>query len=642
MANGYTGKILRVDLSDGSMWTEEHDDAFYRRYFGGRALVAYYLLSETKPGADPLGPDNLLILAPGVVTGTSVSGNGRNGVGALSPLTGGFGNAEAGGFWGAELKRSGFDAIVVRGKAAKPTYLWIKEGVAELRDASHLWGKTTGETEEILFKDHNDRNLKTCLIGQGGENLVRVASIINDRNRSAGRTGLGAVMGSKMLKGIAVKARGQLPTADPKSILAIQKWMTKNLDLTSLLHDTGTAGHLRSLSAAGGLPTYNFQEGTFAGDDKISGQTMRDTILVKRETCYACAVRCKRVVEVKDDYQVDPAYGGPEYESLSAMGNLNGVDNLHALAKANEMCAAYGMDTIGVGAVIAWALECAEKGLITEEDTDGLKLEWGNAKLLLQLVDMIAHREGFGDVLADGAVRASHRIGRGSEQYVLAVKGQEYPMHEPRIKHALGIGYAVSPTGADHMHNMHDTIMATKGWAYDAMKESYGEGRDWETINHHGLDTEKMELWYAFTHWRHFLDSAGMCHFLPYSPSQLVQLVNGATGWNTTEEELLEVGELSDTLARAVNYREGYSGDHDHLHKRIHGRFRNDASSTGKPMDPEETAGAIKWVYERSGWDGDGAPKKDILDKFGVSWVYEAMQPTPETIESKREMVTAG
>jgi aldehyde:ferredoxin oxidoreductase len=641
VANGYTGKILRVDLTTGTTSIDEHDDAFYRKYMGGRALVAYYLLKETKPGTDPLGPDNLAIFAPGVVTGTNVSGNGRNGVGALSPLTGGFGNAEAGGYWGAELKRAGWDAIVVKGKSPKPVYVAINERNVEFRDASHLWGKTVGETEDLMRDELGDQLVRTCLIGPAGENLVRYACVINDRSRFAGRTGIGAVMGSKNLKGITVRAgRGSLPVSDPGAIKGVQKWLTENLNLVHHFYDVGTAGGLKGLSMAGGLPTFNFQEGSFAGDDKITGTTMRDTILVKRDTCYACAVRCKRVVEVKEPIEVDRRYGGPEYESLSALGNNNGVDDLIKLAKASEQCAALGLDSISAGMAIGWALEAAQEGKLTEAETGGIKLEWGNGDLVLRLLDDIAHRRGpLGDLLAEGTARASRKVGRGTEEFTLVVKGQEFPMHEPRIKHALGVGYALSPTGADHMHNMHDTGFLKEGRGHEVLRDAWGI--EAKPVEAHGLDDNKMEMWFYFAHWRHFLDAVGMCHFLPYTPEHLVTLVNGATGWDTTKQELLEAGVRAATMARAVNLREGYDHAADVLPKRLYGGFRNNNSATGKPLDPAEVEDAILRVFNRAGWDEQGRPTRQTLEKLGISWVHEAMQPSETSAGSKKELVFA-
>jgi aldehyde:ferredoxin oxidoreductase len=512
MSYGYTGKILKVDLSDGSIEAEQRDEAFYRRYLGGRALSLYYLLNEMPAGVDPLGPENVLVFAPGVLTGAAVSGQGRNGVAAKSPLTGGLGSTEAGGYWGSELKRAGFDAIVVRGQAESPVYLWIKDGKVELRDAQHLWGMTTGDCEDALREELGDKGVRTALIGPSGENLVRYAIVVNDRSHFAGRTGMGAVMGSKRLKGIAVRAtpgESRMEIAEDTGVRETARWMGSNLDLVERLHDTGTAGGLKNLSLGGGLPTWNFQAGHFDGDDKLDGATMRDTILIKRDTCAACAVRCKRVVQADEPYEIDPKYGGPEYESLGALGSSTGVDDLLAAAKANEVCAAYGLDTISAGVSIAFAMECYEHGLLTEEDTGGLALHWGDGDLMLKLLDMINLREGFGDLLAEGVARMAEQIGPEAETYAMHVKGQEIPMHEPRIKHTLGVGYALSPTGADHMHNIHDTMYTGEGDALDKIRSI---DPDLDPVEATGINEEKVKLYFqALFPPRQPAASVGLC-----------------------------------------------------------------------------------------------------------------------------------
>jgi aldehyde:ferredoxin oxidoreductase len=626
MAHGFTGKILHVDLTESRHWVEEPDDDFYRKMMGGRALVAHYLLTEVPPGADPFGPENVFVFAPGIVTGSTFSGQGRNGFGGKSPLTGGLGSAEAGGYAGAELKRAGYDAVVVHGKAAKPSYIWIKDGAVEIRDGSAVWGLDIADAQEKIREEVGDKGARTTLIGPGGENLVRFSCVINDISHFAGRTGLGAVMGSKNLKGFAIKAKGALPVNDRKPSLDLAKWMTENLDLTWHFHDVGTAGGLRALSMAGGLPTYNFQEGSFENNEKITGTTMRDTILIKRDTCYACAVRCKRVVQVEDTERgisVDPIYGGPEYESLSALGNNCGVDDLIALAKANERCAALGLDTISTGMAIAWAMECAERGLLKPEDVGGVDLRFGDAQGMLDAVEAIGKRSNaLGDLLAEGTYRAAEKIGRGTDEYVIHVKKQEFPLHEPRIKHALGMGYMVSPTGADHMHNMHDTVAASEGPFMNRMREY---NPDLKTIEPHGFDENKLELHWSFTTWRHFCDSVGLCHFLPYSPSQMVSVVNGMTGWDVDINEIFEVGQRTATMARLYNLREGLDASTDTLPKRFYGPFRNDNSATGKPMDEAETNEARKWHYRRNGWDDNGVPTPETLQKLGLDQYASAL-----------------
>ncbi|MFQ6057825.1 MAG: aldehyde ferredoxin oxidoreductase family protein [Anaerolineae bacterium] len=621
MAYGYNGRILHVDLTGRRITTEEPPEEFYRRYLGGRALVAYYLLREMAPGADPLGPENVLVFAPGVITGSFLSGQGRNGVGAKSPLTNAFGNAEVGGFWGAELKRAGFDAIVIRGRAERPVYLWVHQGQAEIRDAAHLWGKTTGETEDLIRQELGDRAVRTALIGPAGERLVRYACVVNDRSHFAGRTGLGAVMGAKNLKGIAVRApqgKGLMEVADPRGVQAMARWMGANLDKVSGLHDAGTAGGLRALHKASGLPTFNFRAGSFEGHEAITGQRMRDTILVRRETCFACAVRCKRVVEVKEPYRVDPQYGGPEYETLAALGSNAGIADLLALAKANEMCAAYGLDTISAGATIAFAMECFERGLLTIEDTGGIELRFGDAAAMLKILELVIRREGMGDLLAEGVWRAAQEIGQGAEEFALHVKGQELPMHEPRIKHALGVGYAVSPTGADHMHNMHDTLYRKETESLRQLR-AFGP---FQPLPAEELGEDKMRLFFHHVNWRHFLDCVVMCDFLPYDPPQMADIVRAVTGWDVDIWELLRVGERAATMARAFNAREGFTRQDDTLPQRFFQPFTHGSSDRGTPLSRQAFEEAKETYYKMMGWDPTtGIPTADRLRELDIGWM---------------------
>ncbi len=621
MAFGYTGKILRVDLTNRKIEAEARDDAFYRTYLGGRGMVGYYLLSELARGVEPLSPENVLVFAAGPLTGAAVSGQGRNGAGAKSPLTGGFGNAEGGGYWGAELKRAGLDGIIVTGRADRPVYLWIHDGHAEFRDAAHLWGKTSGQAEDALRAELGDRAIRTALIGPAGERLVRFAAIVNDRSHFVGRNGLGAVMGSKNLKGIAVRAapgKGQMEIAHPEGVQSLAKWMGANLDKVAGLHDHGTARILRSLSKAGGLPTFNFRDGHFDANEKITGQTMSATILVKQETCYACAVRCKRVVQVNESAygSVDPLYGGPEYETLAGFGSLEGNDDLIALAKANELCAAYGFDTISLGNIIAFAMECYERGIISAQDTDGIELRFGNARAMLEVIEKIAQREGFGDVLAEGVARAARSIGRGAEEFAMQVHGQEIPMHEPRLKQGLGVGYAVSPTGADHNHNMHDTYYTKQGPAVEDLRTL---DPAIHAVPANDLSPDKVRIVTAMTNWMHFWDSAVMCQFLPYSTQQMTDLMNAATGWEMTAQDYLRSGERAATLARLYNLREGWDSREDTLPKRFFEAFAS-GPLAGTALPREQFATATREYYRQMGWDENGVPTSECLRDLGIAW----------------------
>ncbi len=624
MSFGYTGKILRVDLSAQTSTTESRDDAFYRAYLGGRGAVAYTLMRELRKGIDPLGPENVLNFEAGPLTGAAVSGQGRNGAGAKSPLTGGLGNAEGGGYWGAELKRAGWDGVIITGRAPHPVYLWIHDDTAELRDASHLWGRTTGETEDALRAELGDRAIRTALIGPAGEKLIRFAAIVNDRSHFVGRTGLGAVMGSKNLKGIAVRAspgKPRMEIANPAGVQTLSKWMGSHLDLVAGLHDHGTARILRSLNKAGGLPTYNFRDGDFAGYEKINGQTMSATILVKQDTCYACAVRCKRVVQVRTSPYgaVDPLYGGPEYETLGAFGSMEGIDDLIALAKANELSAAYGFDTISLGVAIAFGMECFERGLVSVQETGGVELGFGNPHAMLQMIDQITRREGFGQVLGEGVVRAAQIIGRGADQVAMHVHGQEIPMHEPRLKQGLGVGYAVSPTGADHNHNFHDTYYTKEGEAVRQLREL---DPSIHALPAADLSADKVRMVVALANWMHLFDSSVMCQFLPYSPQQLTDLLNAVTGWERNTQEYLRIGERAATLSRLYNLREGWTAQGDVLPQRFHEPFAS-GPLAGTAVPSDTFAAAVGEYYRQMGWDDQGRPTLERLRELGLEWAAQ-------------------
>ena len=616
MAYGYNGKVLRVNLSNKEISTEELDDIFYRRYMGGRGFIGYYLLKELEPGIDPLSPDNKLIFATGVITGGRIGGSGRNSVGAKSPLTNGYGEAEAGGYWGPELKRTGYDAIIFEGKSEKPVYLWIGSDGPELRDANHLWGKITFDAQEAIREELGDRAIKTALIGPAGEKLSLLACIANDITHMYGRTGMGAVMGSKNLKAVAVRGKKPPAVADPDKIKEIIKWLNENYSRG--FQDVGTAGGVMGLSRSGGLPTRNFQEGSFEGAEAISGQTMRDTILIKRDTCYGCPIRCKRVVKTEGKYEVDPSYGGPEYETIGSLGSNCGVDNLEAIAKGNELCNANSIDTIGVGTTIAFAMECFENGLITEKDTGGIKLKFGNADAMVKMVEMICKREGMGELLADGCMRAAEKIGKGAEDFAMHSKGQEFPMHEPRWKQGMGMGYAISPTGADHMQSIHDGGSGEHPGGL--LRLGVLEG-----LPSNDLSSGKVRMFVYQQHWNSFGNCAGLCVFLPYSYNKQAEVIQAITGWDVTTWELMKVGQRGTTMARAFNVREGFTKEDDYLPKRMHQAFTS-GPLEGVAVGEDRLNEAMSVYYDMMGWDREtGVPTRGGLQELDVEWVADLL-----------------
>ncbi|NTU74901.1 MAG: aldehyde ferredoxin oxidoreductase family protein, partial [Anaerolineaceae bacterium] len=460
--NGSSMKILHVDLSTGKIDIETMSEDFYRLYPGGKALAGYILLKDIPPHTEPFSPENVLVFANGLLTGAPVSTTTRYVVSARSPLTMGYGESEAGGFWGPELKMAGFEAIVVKGCAAEPVYLWIHDGEAEVRPAKHLWGRMTAEVQEDIRTELGDDKIRVLQIGIAGENLVRYAGITNDLRHFNGRNGLGAVMGSKKLRAIAVRGntRYQSFANDPETLMTLGKKLAKAVKDNPLswdLQDRGTPGIVGPLNASGMLPTRNFRQGVFENVDEIKWEAYEKHLLSARRSCYACAVRCKR--EVTLDGKVSE-YGGPEYETIGAFGPNCGVSDLMAIARANELCNAYMLDSISTGATISFAMECFEHGLIGLEETGGIDLRFGNAQAMLQMIDLIAHRQGFGALLAEGSRRAAEQIGGDAHYFAIQVKGQELAMHEPRGKYNVGMGYAISEIGADHLVVAHDTALS--------------------------------------------------------------------------------------------------------------------------------------------------------------------------------------
>ena len=620
MLNGYNGKILRVDLSTRTISVDEPEEDFYRSCIGGRGLISYYLLREVKVGVDALGPENKLIFATGVITGVPIAGGGRNSVGAKSPLTNGYGDAEVGGYWGAELKHAGYDAIIIEGKSDAPVYLWIEDGRVEIKDASHLWGKTTGECQGIIRQELGDKSIRVAQIGIGGENQVRYACVMNDITHAAGRCGLGAVMGSKNLKAIAVRGRQKVQLANADAVNSLTRWLIEDLKTNrgaANTRENGTQGLVTGFNMMGALPTRNFQEGVFEGADKISGVTMKESMVVNKQGCYACPLRCKAEVAVDGPYNVDPVYGSPEYEALGALGSNCGVDNLKAIAKANELCNAYGLDVISTGVTIAFAMECFERGILTEKDTGGLNLNFGNAEAMVQLVEMIARKESLGKILAEGMVSAASEIGNGAEEFAMHVKGQAIPMHEPRSKPGHGVGLAISPTGADHMHTMHDTGYARRiGGTIRALGVS-------ETVPVQDLGPAKVRILVYNSLWQHVKNCFVFCDFVPLAMDKLIELVNGITGWNTNTWELMKVGERCITLEQAFNVREGRTKAMDILPRRFFTPFTS-GPMQGISISEEDFRQAVDTYYAMVGWDREsGIPNPAKLQELGIEWATE-------------------
>lgn len=631
MSFGTRGRILRVNLTQATWQIEQLEEAVYRLYPGGKALAAYLLLRQLAPGTDPLSPENLLVVANGLLTGAPISASTRFTVAARSPLTGAYGESEAGGFWGPELKMAGFDAIVISGRAARPTYLAIRDDVVELRDASALWGREPAEVQSSIRAEWGDKQVRVLQIGIGGENLVRFAALTNELRHFNGRTGMGAVMGSKNLKAIAVRGNGRYMEAahDAGPIAALGKTLGKRVKAHPQawdMQEKGTPGLLAGLNAAGMLPTRNFRQGVFEGVDSIGWESYEVQLLSGRRTCYACAIRCKREVKVDDRYQVSDTYGGPEYETVQGFGGYCGIDDLQAIAKANELCNRYTLDTISTSSTIAFAMECFEHGLIGLAETGGVDLRFGNAAAMLQMIDMIATRQGFGDLLAQGSKRAAQAIGADAMHFAMQVKGQELPMHEPRGKVGVGLGYAIGELGADHLYAAHDTGLANPESV--SFKGALPLGV--VSLPPRQLGDAKAHNYAVLEKWNSFGNVVGLCYFGP-APRSFIQVdevltvVRAATGWDMTLAELLRIGERATNLARAFNVLNGFSRRDDVLPERLFQPLPS-GPLEGVGIAKEEFEQTMDRLYALKGWDPvSTAPTRSRLRELDIEWVADLL-----------------
>jgi aldehyde:ferredoxin oxidoreductase len=624
---GYCGRFLRADLSSGSVSDYEVDAKTARKYLGGRGLGARILFDEVPFGADPMSSENRLIFVTGPLAGTFAPGSGRYTIIGKSPLTGLFGEAYTGGFFAHELKYAGYDGIIVEGKAAKPVYIHVKDGKAEIRSASHIWGKETLDMENILREELGDLDYKFVSIGIGGENGVKIACVMNDADRAAGRTGLGAVMGSKNLKAIAVRGTGRVQVADPERLrehaLANIAKIKDHPWLGGSAGELGTSGGVEGLSEDGILPTHYWNEGEFEYADRISGTAMKNTILIGHRACQACPVGCTRVVRITDGSfaGVRPEYGGPEYETCASFGSLCDNNNLEAIAMANQKCNAYGLDTIGVGSVVAFAMELYEKGLLKQKDV-GFKLSWGDPEAIVRLIDMIAKREGIGDLLAEGVRSMAQKIGGDAPKLAVEVKGLEVPMHEARGKKGLGLSYATAPRGADHMEGFHDSAFENP--------EAMPELDIVEPMSRFSLKG-KPEAVSKVENYNSFVNSIPICSFMSlpvaglHNTEELTGILCAATGWDDLSfEEEMAIGERAYNLAKAFTARESDLKPDDRLFFKASQPMKRGASKD-QTITEEDLRGALKEYYRIRGWSENGCPTEKKLKELGLEDVAKKL-----------------
>lgn len=604
---GYVGKILRVDLTSSSSESQVLDERMARKYLGGRGLGTKILYDEQPAGIDAFSPENIIVFATGPLTGTKTPSSGRHFVISKSPATGGISFTSSGGTWGVELKKAGYDAIVVKGRAEKPAYLWIENGDIELRNAKDFWGKLVSETDNGI-REETHTEAKVLCIGPAGENRSFIASVMNEKYRAAGRTGLGGVMGSKNLKAIAVKGEKNVEVEDSIQLSRTINRVMKKISEAEVtkegggLNAYGTAVLTNIINASGIYPTRNFQTGRFEHADNISGERMAETILKEKTACYECPIECGRWVRVESGKYAGIEGESLEYETCWAFGGQCGVNDLNALAKANHLCNELGMDTISTGSTIGFAMELMEKGILSK-DKVGLNLVFGNDDAMIKMIEMMGTREGFGDVLADGTRVAARRIGKGSEYYAMQVKGLELPAYDPRGVFGLGLNYATANRGGCHVSGY--TIAAEilgipfKADPFDSTEK-------------------KVDLTILFQNLTAAVDSSGNCLFLTFalSTEDLADMIRYVVGWKDySVEEFLRTGERIFALERLFNKREGFGRKDDTLPERLIKDAMPEGASKGMVHPLEEM---LDLYYSRRGYDKEGHPEKDIITKLDI------------------------
>ena len=621
-------KILFVDLTTKKMKIETIDGETYRKYPGGSALGMYIMLKNMDPLVEPLSPENMLIFTVSPLTGIPISGQSRMNVTTKSPLTGTAGDSQVGGYIPASLKASGYDGVVFTGKSETPVYLYINKEEVQIRDASSMWGKVTGETEELIAEDLGETRIDCSVIGPGGENLVRYASIMHMRSRANGRNGVGAVMGSKNLKALVVKKNPSPKAFDPEGMKTLTLDVKQRIAANEVIVDTalnGSAGVVDAHGAEGFLPSYNWDKGVMDDFMKTAGTTITKTILVKRETCFACAIRCKGEVSVPG--KADPEYGGPEYETCATFGSYCGNTDLGDICEANQLCNMYGIDTISCGATIAWAIDCFEKGILTKEQTDGLELKFGNGIPFALLIKKIAYKEpGIGAMLAEGSQAAARMLGKQAEDLVVACKGQEWPAHMVQMKPNLAINYAVNPFGADHQSSEHDpALMAPEddqNWLWPNLLTSF------EKCDAYGiLDDNKAKFAFETQKFYSMLDTLCLCQFAwgpawqLYGPLELVEFCKYGAGWDASIAELQEVGERRINMMKLFNAKLGFTRADDVLPKKAFLPIHYGEGEVAQ-ISEEAFEKGLDQYYELAGWDKKtGNPTPATVKRLGLDWI---------------------
>ncbi|HUT72935.1 MAG TPA: aldehyde ferredoxin oxidoreductase family protein [Desulfatiglandales bacterium] len=618
---GYTGKIMRINLTDKTAREEELTLEVARDYIGGAGFGIKYLFDEVPKGTDPLGPENRLIFAVGPFSGTSVPCASRMAVTGKSPLTNAVGVALTGGHFPAELKFAGYDALIIEGKAEKPTYIWIKNGEIRFRDARSLWGLKTTDCQQIIKNELKDQNVRIACIGPAGENLSRIACIINEM-RAAGRKGLGAVMGSKNLKAIAVRGTGSISVASKEKFKTASRKMKAAMKESAVLYPefskTGTPSNVDNTCALGIFPAKNWSAtGEFTPVEQIGAEAL-ETRNVGREFCYGCPVGCSQLKLARTEPYTGILAEGPEFETMYSFGGQTGVDNMDAIIAADRLADELGLDTISAGVTIGFAMELFEKGILGTSDTGGLKLNFGNHQAMVTLLRLMAFREGIGDLLADGVKVAAEKIGKGANKYALHVKGLELPGYDVRGAKAHGLNYATAFTGADH----------NRGYAF---QEIFGIPTPYPVDRFATEGKGKLTKWNQDVRTA-TADCPTMCVFLldmavaHFATQNTAALMEAVTGLSYTPEEIEKVGERINNLARAFNVREGFSRADDTLPERLMKEPLRSGASKGHFISIDDLKQMLDEYYTVRGWDLDsGIPTREKLEELGLGYVSDQL-----------------
>ena len=615
---GYAGQILYVNLTSGSIEKKPLDMDFARKYIGGLGFGAqiYLDLIKNQPvDFDPLSESNPFVLMTGPLTGMKMNGVARWTVCSKSPLTGFYGDSNTGGFFGAYLKFAGYDGIVITGKAASPSYLYINDGTVEIRSAEKYWGQDVYTVTDALKEDLKDDAQKAgqvLAIGPAGERMVRFASLINNKGHAAGRTGMGAVWGSKLLKAIYVNGTGKIEIAHPEAFNALRSEL-KELYAESIgimaLHSAGTATHMDVGIIGGDIPIKNWQQTEWEDIDAIGPSVIEEKIFAGHKTCFGCGVACKKSAEVKEGpFQMEKG-PGPEYETIATFGSMCLNSSIESIAKANEICNRYGMDTITCGSTIAFAIDCFENGLITEKDTDGLSLTWGNSEAIVQLTEKIGRQEGFGAILSMGSEKAAEKIGGNARDFLTTVKGLEAPMHDPRGAHGYGLAYAVSPRGACHEASL--TFEAEGGLIFipeiPELSSDLPEGSE----DRAQLNVAAQDYGMFFSNCAVFCNLGGS----PLNATQAIDMVNHVTGFDYTLDEILQIGRQLWYLKRGLTNLFGARAKDDRLPARLMTALEAGPTEGSIPdMDR-----MLAEFYELREFNADGIPEKQVLEKVGLN-----------------------